>query len=593
LAPHNGSATTEEGMSELQVLIVTSAGAASSAVVPVLAAIEAAGMRVRAIDVGNAGGGGTGVADRVRRALLGEGAERRLKRELELTPPDAAVVFDPHAAVALTVARDHVEPSISAAPVIGVVADPDPAASWANTGCDRYLALDELSAVALADHGVEGERILVVGAIGERIFADAGAQDRAALRTRFKLGGKVALVEVAGMGAEETGSLALQLSLLEGAEKMTFLFDAGTDVDAAAILRRQVPVLGLRGKLFGATADAALLWRAADVIVAKPRTEVLARTLLVGGKLVAIVDETIADSAKNAAALETRKRAIAARGLLLLASALDSAFGGVAQLPLPDGADQIADIVAAVAADKRGVVDERRIAAQAATRDRVRAASAAANAAAATVAMPGELEDLGGDMFGGTDADFAASEAVDREEIARLRVEVQQRKAELTKAMTASRDAAAKLSEQAKAAAAKGSADEAAQLEKKSDAERARMHALLGELAAIESELSELDKAAAAMPTSPPPRAKASSTSGPSRGDDMPRRAPAPSVDDALDALKRRAGTPGAPSAGKPSSSSSSSSTSSQTSKKKPVANVDDELEALKKKMASAPPKKK
>ncbi|HEY4178883.1 MAG TPA: hypothetical protein VGM90_18680 [Kofleriaceae bacterium] len=580
-------------MSELQVLIVTSAGAASSAVVPVLAAIEAAGMRVRAIDVGNAGGGGTGVADRVRRALLGEGAERRLKRELELTPPDAAVVFDPHAAVALTVARDHVEPSISAAPVIGVVADPDPAASWANTGCDRYLALDELSAVALADHGVEGERILVVGAIGERIFADAGAQDRAALRTRFKLGGKVALVEVAGMGAEETGSLALQLSLLEGAEKMTFLFDAGTDVDAAAILRRQVPVLGLRGKLFGATADAALLWRAADVIVAKPRTEVLARTLLVGGKLVAIVDETIADSAKNAAALETRKRAIAARGLLLLASALDSAFGGVAQLPLPDGADQIADIVAAVAADKRGVVDERRIAAQAATRDRVRAASAAANAAAATVAMPGELEDLGGDMFGGTDADFAASEAVDREEIARLRVEVQQRKAELTKAMTASRDAAAKLSEQAKAAAAKGSADEAAQLEKKSDAERARMHALLGELAAIESELSELDKAAAAMPTSPPPRAKASSTSGPSRGDDMPRRAPAPSVDDALDALKRRAGTPGAPSAGKPSSSSSSSSTSSQTSKKKPVANVDDELEALKKKMASAPPKKK
>src|SRR6185369_7716043 len=76
-------------VSELQVLIVTSAGAASSAVVPVLAAIEAAGMRVRAIDVGNAGGGGSGVADRVRRALLGEGAERRLKRELELTPPDA------------------------------------------------------------------------------------------------------------------------------------------------------------------------------------------------------------------------------------------------------------------------------------------------------------------------------------------------------------------------------------------------------------------------------------------------------------------------------------------------------------------------
>jgi hypothetical protein len=60
-------------MTEPQVLLVTSAGAPSSAVVPVLAAIEAAGMRVRAIDVGAAGGGGGGVADRVRRALMGEG----------------------------------------------------------------------------------------------------------------------------------------------------------------------------------------------------------------------------------------------------------------------------------------------------------------------------------------------------------------------------------------------------------------------------------------------------------------------------------------------------------------------------------------
>src|SRR5205085_10002668 len=91
-----------------QVLIVTSDGAPSAAVVPVLAAIEAAGMRVRAIDVGGAGGGGTGVADRVRRALLGETAERRLRRELDANPPDVAVAFDPHTALALTVARDQV-----------------------------------------------------------------------------------------------------------------------------------------------------------------------------------------------------------------------------------------------------------------------------------------------------------------------------------------------------------------------------------------------------------------------------------------------------------------------------------------------------
>ncbi len=579
-------------MSETQILIVTSSGAPASSVVPVLAAIEAAGMRVRAIDVGNAGGGGGGMADRVRRAILGEGAERRLKRELELTPPDAAVVFDPHAALALTVARDQVEPSISAAPVIGVVGELDPAAAWGNTGCDRYLAVDELAAVALADAGIEGERVMVVGAIGERIFADAGMTDRASLRTRFKLTGKVALVEVAGLGAEHTGQLALQLSLLEGGEQMTFLFDAGTDVDAAAVLRRQVPTLGLRGKLFGATADAALLWRAADVIVARPRPDVLARVLLVGGKLVALVDDTIASAGKNAAAMEVRKRGIGAKGLLLLSSALESTFGGSAPSPTPDGADQVADIVAAVAADKRGVVDERRLAAQAATRDRVRAASAAASAAAASTAMPGELEDLGG----GSAPEPSAS--VDRAEIGRLRDEVKARKAEMTRSMMASREAAAKLSDQAKGATARGATDEAAQLERKADSERARMHSLLAELATLETELAELERVYATIQDIPPaannPRPRASSSvddmdfdPGPSR-----REAPQPSIDAALDEMKRRAGKPGATStSGAPKQSTSRSG--SQGAKKPGGGNVDDELAALKKKMASAPPKKK
>src|SRR3954464_781933 len=120
-----------------QVLIVTSAGAPSSAVVPVIAALESAGLRVRAIDVGAAGGGGAGVADRVRRALLGEGAERRLRRELEVSPPDAAVVFDPYAALALTVARDQVQ---NPAPVLAVVGDLQPATAWARTDPARPLA---------------------------------------------------------------------------------------------------------------------------------------------------------------------------------------------------------------------------------------------------------------------------------------------------------------------------------------------------------------------------------------------------------------------------------------------------------------------
>jgi hypothetical protein len=72
----------------------------------VLAAIEAAGMKLRAIDVGSAGLSGGSVADRMRRAIAGEGAERKLRREMELSPPDVAIAFDPHSAIALTSAPE-------------------------------------------------------------------------------------------------------------------------------------------------------------------------------------------------------------------------------------------------------------------------------------------------------------------------------------------------------------------------------------------------------------------------------------------------------------------------------------------------------
>src|SRR5258706_1215951 len=242
-----------------------------------------------------------------------------------MSPPDAAVVFDPHAALALTVARDQ---ATNPAPVIAVVGELEPHAAWANTDADRFVAIDELAAVALADAGVEGDRILVVGALGERSFAEAGAQDRASIRTRFKLAGKLALVEVAGLGAEITGQLALQLSLLDAGESITFLFDAAGDADAAAVLRRQVPALGLRAKLFGSTGDAALLWRAADVIVPRPRPEVIAPVMPVGRRLVALIDDHVVNAGRVTAALEARRRAIPAKGLLMLSSALESAFGG-------------------------------------------------------------------------------------------------------------------------------------------------------------------------------------------------------------------------------------------------------------------------
>ena len=583
-------------MSERSVLVVTSAGAPSGAVVPVLAALEAAGLRVRAIDVGGAGGGGGGMADRVRRALLGENAERRLRRELEASPPDAAVVFDPHAALALTVARDQVQ---NPAPVIAVVGELEPAPAWALTDADRFVAVDELAAVALADAGVEGDRILVVGAIGERAFADAATHERTALRTRFKLAGKVVLVEVAGLGPETAGQLAMQLSLLDGSEQITFLFDAATDADSAAVIRRQVPALGLRGKLFGQTADAALLWRAADVVIARPRPEVVARVMLAGAKLVAIIDDSITGAARASAALELRKRALPATAMLLLASRARRRVRRADAEPDARRRRQPRRYRRgrrrrAPGGDRRAPRDR-----DGRARDRVRAASAAASAAAASIAAAGDLEDLGG---GGGVPDLDA--VPDAAELARLRTEVKARVAELTKAMMTARTAATDFDAQAKSPGKSG--DDAAALSRKADGERARMHSLLGELATLERELAELDAqikvAEAAGAASAASRRSGSGSTGSSsrsaRSDDdlfdSGPSAPPPSIDDALDALKRKAGTTAAPRPPSPGApKSSTADRSGRTAAPKKGGNVDDELAALKKKMATAPPKKK
>jgi hypothetical protein len=358
-----------------------------------------------------------------------------------------------------------------------------------------------------------------------------------------------------------------------------------------------VPSLGLKAKLFGATGDAPLLWRAADVIVARPRAEVVSRVMLLGGRLVAIVDETVPNAARTAASLEARKRAISAKGLLMLSSALEVAFGGTPPSATEDGADQIADIVAAVASEKRGVIDERLSAVHAATRDKVQRASAAAHAAAAATAAAGDLEDLGGGGGGFADA---VADLPDKAELERLRAEVARRVADMNKQMAASRDAANAASEQAKAARGRGATEEASRLDKKADAERARMHAMLSELATLETELKDLEGAIKSLGDIP--RASASSgasasSSASSSSSSAPRAEARPrvsSIDDELARLKRQGG--GVPPKGNASSSASSgrsSSGSASSGNKRPAdKTVDDELAALKKKMQNAPKKK-
>lgn len=557
------------------VLLITSSGADSAAVVPVLAALEAADIKVRAIDVGSVGSSGTGVGDRLRRAILGESVERRLRREIEAAPPDVAVVFDPYAAIAMTVVRDA---AATPTPVVAVVAALAPASAWAQTDADRFLAVDDGAAVTLTDHGVEADRILVVGAFGEYHFAIAARDSRDALRKRFNLSGRVVTIAINGMSPEAVGQLLLQLSLFNGVDGTTFLFDAGADVDAAAVVRRQVPVLGLRGKLFGATADAPLLWRCADVLVARPQSQTLARALLLGTPLVALVDESGAPLTEQSTALASRRAGVAINSVLLISGALETLFANsMLRAPSADGAANAADAIAIVAEQKRAVAEERRVAAAASTRERVRAVNAVASSVAAAAPVPGELEDLSGAGVGAADI----GELPDTAHIERLRVEMQQRLSELSAAMMQARNAADRATVHAAEARKRDDSAAAAAAERISDAERVRMHTLLAEMATIERELAQLGDAAKTAARA------ATSTEGTARAAAGPsgHAANAPSsrnrIDDELSALKARSPGPSA----RPAPPRAA----------RPAATVDDELDALKRKMAAgaAPGKKK
>jgi UDP-N-acetylglucosamine:LPS N-acetylglucosamine transferase len=567
-----------------KVLVVTSAGAPPPVVTPVLAALEAHGLVVRAIDVGRVGSRSAGGAWKVVKAIVGELADRRLARELADHPPDVTVAFDPGSASVLSAARDAAE---APAPVVAVVPELEPRGDeWAVSAADRYLTVDDAAAVALADGGVDGARVLAVGPFCPLLYAQAGREARASVRGRFKLpaGGPIVLVEVAGLGYETTSQLALQLSL--SSAKAAYLFAAGDDADAATALRRQVPTLGLKAKLFGNTSDAPLFWRAADVVIARPRAQAVAKAMAVGARMVALAPEDGAGKAL-AESLEARKLGVGAQGPLFVSSALEAVL---AAAPPPtmegeDGSGNAADVVWVVGRARREIADEVRAAERAETKARVHAATRAVNAAERQTAAAGDLEDLGGGDAGGDDDGPAAAAAPpDRAEIERLRRDVEARMARVQRSIADAQQSAARWQKKAEEGRKAGSEAAAREGERNADLERARMHAALAEMAELTSEREALEKAAAAAP---PPRAAGESAARPPRaGQTGPARASSGgdrSVDDLLRDMKRQGGADGGD--GRGGGGSAGGGTGAKAAR--PPSTVDDELEALKRKMST------
>lgn len=564
-------------MSDLpSVLVLTSKGSEPSVVTPVLAALEAVGTKLRAFDAGRVGDSGGGALDWVVRAISGEVVERQLEKEIDTIRPDAVVCFEVGPTLALCSLRKSCARPF---PVLAVVSDLEPTAAWAQCDADRFFVVDDEAAVTLEDNGVSGHSIVPVGAIGEVAYAQAGKIEKKTLRQRFKLSGKVALVHVDGMGYEQSSQLALQLSLVD--ESLTYLFDAGTDRDAASALRSQVPVLGMKAKLFGDTDDAPLLWRCADVVIAKPTARAISRAGSIGVAMVSYSPQDAAEM-RLADALEQRGRGATANNALMVGTALGQALRAKASaLPRAglDGAGTIADATWLVGNDRLAVLEEDTIARRAGRAAEVEDAADYAQWAASSAKPAGALEDLGS---GGP-----APDVPEPAKIRRLQKEVNERKTQVSRTITDAQKQAAKWAAKRAHADKLGNAEMAKTAERNADMERARMHNALSEMASLEAEEQGLKKAADAAARAPkraaPPRpsAKATSTKKPRSARGGTSVHSRPSVDEELDRMRREAGGADAPK----TRSQTKKKSSSRKSRKK-ASGVDDELEALKRKMS-------
>lgn len=431
------------------VLIATSREAPPELVTPLAAALAARDLQIKTVDLGRMGETGSRLG-RVVQALIGEAEAGRLLRELAASQPRVAVAMDPGALAALVLARDR---RVSPTPAVGVVPDLAPGRRWA-VNADRLAVLDDEAAVALSDLGVDGARVEVVGPIVPRALHEATREPRENVRAEYKLpaGAHVVLVDCRGLSLEQLAQLTLQMSLV--GKPVHVLFDAGGDADAAAQVRRQVPSLGIKGKLFGDTPNAPRLWRAADVVVAKasPRSLHAARAL--GATFVALEPEGERQVAE-ARALAERGLGAVAEKIVFVAGAVEAVLGRKPAVAAGDGAEAAAEMIAGVVAHKDEVLAETFAAAPDEQEPQV--ASAA-----------GDLEDL--DDFGLGDAEPARPVTSPAEE--KLRKEAADMRAE------------AERWEQRRALAeAKGDRALAEQAAREADRKRARMHAALESLA--------------------------------------------------------------------------------------------------------------
>ena len=193
-----------------------------------------------------------------------------------MSQADAAVVLDPGS---LVHAREAGTPFCAA-----VLPGFDVAWGGDLAEADLVIVAHERLVPAVVARGVPTDRVVVAGPVAPSGFAPAA--DRDALRRELGLGGAFPLVLVPAPILDEHGPevLLVQLSLVTG--EVGFLFDVGSDAEAAEHLRRLVPAHGLRAWMFADGPDSLRRWQAVDLVLCRTRGYEVQRALAVGSPLV-------------------------------------------------------------------------------------------------------------------------------------------------------------------------------------------------------------------------------------------------------------------------------------------------------------------
>lgn len=271
-----------------------------------------------------------------------------------------APVGAPPAEVALWLAPPRGPEAAAVRPRVGLVPELEPTPTWRGAA-ERYAVVDEGAAASLIAIGVPVERVAVTGWPLAAPWHEAAQVGVDEARRRFGLGeGLVAAVDTRGLDAAALGALLVQLSLIED---VALLFDAPHEA-TVALLRERCPPLGLRARRFGATPEAALLWRTAEVLVGRPRPGLVAVARRFGAALLALpaFDEDAEAAAVGARGLGRPAPSIASVAAtferLRVPEVLAAARGAALASARPDAAVAVARLLSDVLRRREAILAE-------------------------------------------------------------------------------------------------------------------------------------------------------------------------------------------------------------------------------------------